>query len=194
MANSTETLSKIVCAIALHLDGFEWSYAPQYHTHAPPTQYIVHRLGPKLLFRLEKGRLCISGCFPTAPDGTLFAPQDAPSRITVHPGRNACSIAHDIHHRLLAAYLPAYFEALDRRHEYIYQQDRQTEIVLQLARALGAEVHPGRNEVYVPAHLPQYGHFRVLLSGEVEILRLSRLIPEQALQIVEVLTSPTEAE
>ena len=138
--------------ILKHLAG--WQLDPKYADHCWCAVLIddVGR-GIHVNATRAKGRLCISGMWPTDSDHQQHRP-DKPLHITIARNRPPEKIAAEIERRFLPSYLPAYAEQLKRAEQHNASRNRQQEVTVELAALLGPEasrrMQSNPNQIYAP--------------------------------------------
>jgi hypothetical protein len=174
-------LDSLAQCVAAHLSG-NWT------PHPRGTDWIAEIRGPNdsaIYLERSKGRLVITGRFPSSDSG-IFVPlyADRP-RITVRANRPPKDIAGEIERRFLPEYLPLYREMWMLCVGYRQAEMQRREHLALLAEAAGSEVlhdsvrwygeHGGRIEVR------HDGRVKMEIDTTVEVaLKIVEILKEQA--------------
>jgi len=135
-----------------HLAG--WQLDPKFAQHCWAAALIdgVSR-GIHVNATQAKGRLCISGMWPSDSDRQQHRP-DKPLHITIARNRPPEKIAAEIERRFLPWYLAAYAEQLKRAEQRNASRNRQQDVTVELAALLGPEagrrMQSNPNQIYAP--------------------------------------------
>jgi len=122
-----------------HLPG--WQLDPRYNDHCWCAVLTDgHGRGIHVNATQAKGRLYLSGCWPTDSENRMHGP-DKHLHITVARNRPPEKIAAEIQRRFLPGYLAAYAEQAERAAKCNAARTRQQELAVELAAVLGPEVN-----------------------------------------------------
>ena len=148
--NDKQQLDAELTEILKHLAG--WQLDPKYADHCWCAVLIdgVGR-GIHVNATQAKGRLCISGMWPTDSDRQQHRP-DKPLHITIARSRPLEKIAAEIKRRFLPWYLAAYAEQVEKVAKCNAARNRQREVTVELAALLGPEasrrLQSNPNQIY----------------------------------------------
>lgn len=176
-------LSKKVAEGVAPLLGDGWTFKDD------PNHWGGTVLGPDgadLFFRMDGKRLQISGSYPHGTHQKVWGYEH--HSITVSPDRSDEAIAKDIQRRLLPKYLPELANVLERLRLHDEGANAQAEVAKDLARVLGTTPGVGEVSIYRSEH-GIYGRARILHGGNAVNLDLNGLTPEQAHQILTIITT-----
>jgi hypothetical protein len=145
-----QQLDADLAEILKHLEG--WTLDPKYADHCW-CAVLIDNIGRGIHVNATqaKGRLCLSGMWPTDSDHQQHRP-DKPLHITIARNRPPEKIATEIERRFLPWYLAAYAEQLKRAEAQNAARTRQQEITVELAALLGSDacrrMQSNPNQVY----------------------------------------------
>jgi hypothetical protein len=158
----------------------QWSYvSPHEDQRDDVWAKITNDTGASLAFYLSGGRIEITGCFPPH-----YSPHGKEHSISVAHSKEPIAIAADIKRRLLPAYLPAMFEALQRKALDVMVRAKVEALATKLAGICGGKVSGQENDrfyCYEPVHVE--GQAR---DGGAD-LKISGLSDELAAQILRLI-------
>jgi len=137
MMTEKRELDAQLSAVLEHLPG--WTLDPNYNDHAW-CAVLIDGTGKGIHVNATqaKGRLCISGTWPTDSEHRLHGP-DKHLRITIARDRPPEKIAADIQRRFLQWYTAAYAEQVERVKQHNAVRTRRQEVAVELAALLGQE-------------------------------------------------------
>ncbi len=136
--NEKQQLDAELAEVLKHLPG--WKLDPRYDNHCWCAVLIdgtgrgIHANATQ-----AKGRLYLSGCWPSDSENRLHGP-DKHLHITVARNRPPAKIAAEIQRRFLPWYLAEYAKHAERAAKCNTDRTRQQELAVELAALLGPEV------------------------------------------------------
>jgi hypothetical protein len=145
-----QQLDAELAEVLKHLPG--WQLDPKYNDHCWCAVLIDGTgRGIHVNATQAKGRLYLSGCWPTDSDHRVHGP-DKHLHITVARGRPPEKIAAEIQRRFLPWYLAAYAEQVEKVAKCNAARNRQQEVTVELAALLGPEasrrLQSNPNQIY----------------------------------------------
>ena len=154
-----------------------WEYVAPHEDQRDDTwAKITNATGAALAFYLSGGRIEITGCFPQN-----YSPYNQKHSISVGQGKAPAAIAVDIKRRLLPTYLPAIFEALQRKALDVMVRAKVEALAVELAGICGGKVSGQEKDhfyCYESVHIEGYAR-----DGEVD-LKINGLPGELARRVL----------